>query len=81
MNFGAILVNRVQGVKLVKWYANTRMRWEEIVGYDFTNSELAFHRAGNRFAAKVSTEKVLNVRVLRAQLDGVMQPVWQRQAR
>ncbi|HEY6946479.1 MAG TPA: DUF6585 family protein [Candidatus Acidoferrum sp.] len=81
LDFGAVLVSRAEGVKLLKWYADTQMRWEEIAGYDFTSSELAFHRAGKRFAAKVRTEKVPNVRVLRALLDGVMQPLWQRQAR
>jgi uncharacterized protein DUF6585 len=81
LDFGPILVSRPEGVKLLKWYADTRIRWEEIVGYDFTSSELVFHRAGKRFAAKVRTEKVPNVRVLRVLLDSVMQPVWQRQAR
>jgi hypothetical protein len=78
VDFGAILVSRAEGVTIIKWYADKKMRWDEIAGYDVTSSYLRFHRLNKRFAWDVSSERVANVPVLRALLDSVMGQVWQR---
>jgi hypothetical protein len=78
VDFGAILVTRAEGVTLRKWYTDKKIRWDEIAGYDFTSSDLRFHRFGKRLSVNVAADRVANVRVLRALLDTVMERAWQR---
>lgn len=78
VDFGAILVSRAEGVTIIKWYADKRIRCDEIAGYDFTSSDLRFHRFGKRLSVSVAADRVANARVLRALLDTVMERVWQQ---
>ena len=78
VDFGAIRMHPAEGLTLVKWYADKKIRWDELQGYDVTSAYLKFHRFGKTFAWTVSAERVANVPVLRALLDSVMGKVWQR---
>ena len=78
VDFGAIRVSRAEGLTLKKWYRKKAMRWAEIEGYDTTSYRVTFHRFGSRFAWNVASERVANIHVLRALLNGVMDQVWRR---
>lgn len=78
VDFGAILVSRSDGVTIVKLLSDTKIPWQEIEGYDTLSSHVSFHRFHKRFACRVASERVANLTVLRALLDGVMYHVWQR---
>ncbi|HET8923225.1 MAG TPA: DUF6585 family protein [Candidatus Acidoferrum sp.] len=78
VDFGAILVSRSEGVIIVKLLSDTKIRWEEIEGYDILSSHVSFHRFHKRFARSIASDRVANLLVLRALLDGVMHQVWQR---
>ncbi|HET8923228.1 MAG TPA: hypothetical protein VFN26_09570 [Candidatus Acidoferrum sp.] len=56
----------------------TKIRWQEIEGYDILSSRVSFHRFHKRFACRIGSDRVANLPVLRALLDGVMHHVWQR---
>lgn len=78
VDFGAILVSRAEGVIIVKLLSDTKIPWQEIEGYDFLSSYVSFHRFHKRFKCRIASERVANLVVLRALLDGVMHHVWQR---
>ena len=78
VDFGAILVSRSEGVIIVKLLSDTKIPWQEIEGYDFLSSYVSFHRFHKRFQCRIASERVANLVVLRALLDGVMHHVWQR---
>lgn len=78
VDFGAIRVSRSDGVTIVKLLSDTKIPWQEIEGYDILSSHVSFHRFHKRFASRVASDRVANLTVLRALLDGVMHHVWQR---
>jgi hypothetical protein len=78
LDFGAIGVSRAEGVSVRKWYADKKISWQEIEGYDHTDAYFKFHRFKKYFAVSVPSGRVANAHVLHALLDGVMHQVWQR---
>lgn len=80
VGFGAISVNRNEGVTVRKWYADKKIMWHEIEGYESTSAYFKIRRFKKTFAVSVSSEKIANMHVLRALLDSVMHQVWQRGA-
>jgi hypothetical protein len=78
IRFGAISVSRSAGVTVRKWFVDRELQWKEIEGYDITDAYFTFHRFGKRLGLKIASERLANVPVLKALLDGVMGQVWQR---
>jgi hypothetical protein len=77
VDFGAILVSRTEGVTVAKLLSDAKIPWQEIEGYDILSSHVTLHRFHKRFACSVGSDRVANLPVLRALLDGVMHHVWQ----
>jgi hypothetical protein len=78
-DFGAVSVSLSEGVTVRKWYADKKIPWQEIEGYERNDVYFKIHRFKKHFAVSVSSEQIANVHVLRALLDGVMHHVWQRE--
>ena len=78
VDFGAIGVSRSEGVTVRKWYADKKIPWQEIEGYEGNAVYFKIHQFKKHFAVSASAEKIANAHVLRALLDGVMHQVWQR---
>jgi hypothetical protein len=78
VDFGAIGVSRGEGMTVRKWYADKKIPWQEIEGYESNDAYFKIHRFKKHFAVSVLSEKISNAHVLRALLDGVMHDVWQR---
>lgn len=78
VDFGTIVVSRAGGMTVKKWHGDKQIRWEEIAGYDFTASHVGIHRFEKLFSVNIGTERVANILVLRALLDGAMRKVWGR---
>jgi len=78
VQFGKIIVSRNEGVTVRTWYDDKTIPWQEIESYERNDAYFKIHRIKKRFAVSVSSEKIANVHVLHALLDGVMGQVWQQ---
>jgi hypothetical protein len=78
VDFGATGASRGEGVTVRKWYADKKIPWQEIEGYESDAAYFKFHRFKKHSTVNVSSERIANAHVLRALLGGVMHQVWQR---
>ena len=78
VEFGAIHVNRSEGMTVKRWYSDKKIAWQEIEGYECNDSSFEIRRFKKLLAVKVSSEQIANAHVLRALLARVMHHVWQR---
>ena len=78
LDFGAISVDRSEGIAVRKWHSDKKVMWGEIEAYESSDAHFKIRRFKKYFTVNVSAEKIANTHVLCALLDGVMREVWQR---
>jgi len=71
LDFGRIRINRKTGVIYRKWFAWREIRWPDLATYGFSDTHVNLKGAQQMLPANIAAEKVSNVHVLEALLDGV----------
>jgi len=69
VDFGAVRVHRVDGLKVRKWFQWVTIRWEELADYNISSDRTGFGRWNKRFVLRINSERIANIHVLESLLD------------